>query len=226
MRGRGIGLRSAESASSRILFSPVAAVVLVICLGMILSTSGAGPRGPVVTAAGSGRTSLISTGLRGVERAAGNCSTLSLSSVRVSPQSVSVSASATQTFTATALSACGTTLTNTTHFSWRLSSSSVGSLGSTVGASVVYTACLAPMDGVLHLVGTYNGTSLTANATIKIAGGGSDGFSGAPESLPGNESQDSSTGKIVGIALVVILVMGGVAVFLWGQKQERSKPPS
>lgn len=160
----------------------------------------------------------------GFELAADDCSALMLGTVRVSPESVAVGASSVLTFTATAFSTCGTNLTNVTHFSWRLSSSSVGSLGPDEGASVVYAACIAPMDGVLHLQGVYNGTTLTANATIKIAGGG-DAPPGAPAAPAGSGGQDLWSGKAVGIALMGILIVGGVAVFLWGQRQDRPKRP-
>jgi len=195
----------------------------MIGLGLLVMSATSGlERSGVV---GDGTTPSGPAGLAPFDQAGGNCSVSSIGLVSVTPQSVSVGGSARETFTATALSNCGTVLTNSTQFSWRLSSSSVGSLGSDSGPSVVYTACLAPMDGVLHVEGAYNGTSRTANATIKIAGAGGGAFPGAPVVTAGNGSESLWSGTDVGLALMGLLIVGGIAVFLWGQRKEPPRAP-
>jgi len=202
----------------------VRALALVLCMGLGASVGGSclgSPANAEGVPIHSGEPSHPSLG-NSVE----NCTPVWLGSVRVSPQTVSVGPSATQTFTGIALSTCGASLTNLTHFSWHLSSSSVGSLGSASGTSVVYTACIAPMEGVLHLVGTFNGTNLTANATIKIAGGSGGGAIGFPGQSSENGGSNSSSDRWMGYPVMVILITGAIVVFLWGRRPERpSSPP-
>ena len=149
------------------------------------------------------------------------CSNTSLGSILVSPLVATVSASASQTFTARSLSTCGTDLTNLTNFSWRLSSASVGTLGSSSGPTVVYTACVAPMDGVLHVVGILGSAYRSVNATIRIGGGAFGDLPGTPAAPIVGNASSSPLSRQVGVVLVGVLLLGGVFVILWGM---RSRP--
>ena len=54
-------------------------------------------------------------------------------------------------------------------FSWSLSSLSLGTLNASGGQTIAYTACVAPMDGALHLEATSDGVTLYANASISVS---------------------------------------------------------
>jgi len=170
-----------------------------------------------------GAPTCLARGSRSIELATASCSNGTLASVRVTPDVVSVGASSSQSFSASAWSACGTILTNLTDFTWKLSSTSVGSLAADQGTTVVYTACVAPMDGVLHLSASYNGTVRSANATIRIAGGGIGAPPVSSGALPGAPGNSASSEPFLGFALMATLIGGGVVVFLWGQRSGRSK---
>jgi hypothetical protein len=153
------------------------------------------------------------------------CSGDLLGSILVSPEVATVSGSASRTFSAEAISTCGFNITNITHFSWRLSSTSVGSLGSTTGSVVIYTACVAPMDGVLHLTGYRGNVTLNVSASIRIGGGtfgSTPGDPGAP-ALP-NDSP-SPLSREIGLLLVGVLLTGGALLILWGWRS-RPRPPT
>jgi len=152
------------------------------------------------------------------------CFNASLGSILVSPRLASVSASGSQTFTANALSTCGTDITNLTHFWWRLSSTTVGSLGSDTGPTVVYTACVAPMDGVLHLVGILGNVNLSVNATIRIGGGSFGDLPGSPAAPVVGNLSTTSLSREAGVVLVGVLLFGGIFVVVWEMRSRPRQP--
>jgi len=87
---------------------------------------------------------------------------------------------------------------------------------------VVYTACLAPMGGVLRLLGTYAGVTRSVNATLTIRYDPSSVEN--PGLSPGGARVDSPTGKLVLLAVASTLVVGGVIVLVRGQRWLRPSP--
>ena len=201
-------------------------VVIAISALLVAGVPGPGhaasssPAGPSRGAAGLATSSVPR------DHSSGGCLGIEIGFLQISPADVTVVGLSSRTFTATAWSTCGSNLTASTQFTWRLSSVEVGSLASSAGPIVVYTACEAPMTGVLHLLGVYEGVNVSANATIHIAGGGGGGAFGIPASSAGNGTTGNPLMRWVGAAVVGILFAGGVAVFLYGPRARRPKPPA
>jgi len=144
----------------------------------------------------------------------------------IDPAVVNISPLQGQRFTATAESTCGTPLTSKTTFSWWLSSPSLGLLNSSDGPAVAYTACLAPMGGLLHAEATSGGVTLYSNSTIAVTlqnpgwqDPSSNSSSGALEGS--GASGPAETQREAAALLVGLLVAGAVAVVLYGRRKGR-----
>lgn len=160
-----------------------------------------------------------------------SCSDPSLTGLTVSPNSAHVAGLHAQTFSATALGSCGGELTNRTVFTWALSSSSLGALSSTTGASTTYTACLAQMSGLLRLTGTYDGVVLRENVTLSISyasSGGSGPQGGESTNLSGT-NLSAADERWAGAAVAVLLVTVGILLVIRtarrGRRETSDKGP-
>jgi hypothetical protein len=193
-------------------------LVLILALGTLTliegTSAGYGPGSSRATA--SGLASRLAVPL--------TCSEARLSHLFTTPASANVSPLEDQKFTVTALNACGTPLAQMPAFSWWLSSPSLGLLNSSSGPDVAYTACLAPMDGILHVAATSGGLTFYANSSITVslqnpgsessgtgASNGSTGGSGAPG--PAALPRDLLELGVVGLGI------GGVVVLLYGSRK-------
>jgi len=135
-------------------------VALVIIAGFALDIGAA--RG----SPGSGTATVVRVGDQAVPE---SCSQSAFARLSVTPASVAALPLQNQIFAATAENACGDTLAQPVSFSWSLSSLSLGTLNASGGSTIAYTACVAPMNGVLHVEATSGGVTLYANASISVA---------------------------------------------------------
>jgi hypothetical protein len=143
-----------------------------------------------------------------------NCSNSVLASVAVTPNKVTVLPLAVQSFSALAESACGSPLTQNTTFSWRLSSVELGALNATAGAIVAYSACVAPMDGVLHLEATAAGVTVYANSSIAVSAGTPPppNTPSGPSGTGGPATPPNNLGLGIGIMAACFVTAGGVVI--------------
>ena len=201
---------------------------IVVILGFVLLAGALIPSssGPVLPVSSSPRgvVAPAEAAVASTVLAEDACSNGSLQSIVVTPQIVTVSASGSQTFSARGVSNCGTNVTGLMHFSWRLSSVTVGSLASSSGPTVVYTACVAPMDGILRLVGSLGSVNLTANATIRIGGGSFGNVPGTPAAPVLGNASTNPLSREAGLALVGTLLLGGILVLVWGLRSGPRRP--
>ena len=193
-------------------------VVLAIAGGCALPTSrGAGQS--------SGDREWVPPGPVSAQTVPAKCSTAALASFAVTPAVAYVPPLETQVFTATAMSACGTPLTQNTTFRWWLSSASLGSLSSGSGTSIVYDACVAPMDGVLHVRASSGAVTLFADSSISVSGQQTSGPS--PGSSPstgssGTGAESNSAGiRWAATGMVTFLLLAGAALLIGRWKPER-----
>jgi len=127
-------------------------------------------------------------------------------------------------FTADAEGACGTPLTQGVSFSWWLSSPSLGLLNSSDGPLVAYSACLAPMGGVLHVEAKSGGISLFANSSITVTlqnPGWQDPSSNSSAGTLGGSGSSGPAGvrEVVAVGVIVLLGGGAGAVVLYGRRR-------
>lgn len=150
------------------------------------------------------------------DRPEANCTDAVLQSVIVSPANISVKGLGTQVFNATAVSSCGSSMTESAVLSWALSASDLGTLNTTTGASVTYTACLAPMGGTLRVTGTFEGVSVTSRAAIDVWHASTPSTSSG--NTPAEVTPDPAWVHVATLMVSPALAAAGVAVFLWGQR--------
>jgi hypothetical protein len=207
------GGRSHRPIRARILPASLAAlVVLVVCL-LVGGATFIGARG------GSGASGLPSVRASEIP---GNCSDTELAHLALSPASVAVLPLKVEIFSVAAENGCGTPLAVATSFAWWLSSISVGALNATTGASVAYTACVAPMGGVLHVKAMSGEVTLFANASITVSGQGSSGGSPAPGapggSLGSGGASSPALTRTEGIALISGCFLGAALILYLGRR--------
>ncbi len=138
----------------------------------------------------------------------------SLSGVAVSPGSASLDTGASTSFSA-ALTCTGGTCPSGATYAWSVSPGSAGSLSSSGGASVSFTAGSSAGTATLTVLATLHGISKTASASITIS---------AKLSPPGNPGPSGNTIYLLIGALVAVVVVGAVVgVLLW---RRRGRGPS
>ena len=146
-----------------------------------------------------------------------NCSDNVLENVTSSPAKVAVTPLEAQTFSAVADSACGTPLVGNVSIVWWLSSASLGTLSASHGTTTAYTACLAPMDGTLHVKATWGGLTRYANSSISVAGRSGSGPKPPPSSSDagsGGAGSPSPVGVPWGALAIMVALLGGAAIVL------------
>lgn len=196
------------------------------CLLVLALILGANLLGiPIGAAPGPPRSSAMSLERIGGQPTSLNCSGSGLASLTVTPASVAVLPLQVQVFTATADDACGTPLGQNVTISWWLSSVSLGTLNSSAGVKVAYTACVAPMSGVLHARATAGAVTLWTNASISVSSHSSSGSGPPPSSSNGSLSGDGpSPGQGVpwgGIGIMAALLLGAGVVLFIGRRKGR-----
>jgi hypothetical protein len=151
-----------------------------------------------------------------------NCSAATLTNLSTTPARVQATPLAVEWFTATASNACGAPVTGNVTYSWWLSSVSLGTLSSSVGTTTAYTACVAPMDGTLHLKATSAGVTRYANASISVSTRSSG--SNPPPSSGGTLGAPPAPGGAAipwwGIGATVALFGGAAVVLVVGLRKE------
>ena len=144
------------------------------------------------------------------------CSNSTAAYVTITPASVSLEGTTSQTFTAQAWSACGTRIDAGVSYTWNLSRSDLGSLGSSLGPQTVYTSCVAPMTGTLSVTAVASLGRATASAALSIwypsTNGSAAPFAGA---VPGGASNQ----VWVGLGIAGAFVGGGIGVVLAGLRR-------
>jgi hypothetical protein len=153
-----------------------------------------------------------------------DCSGVALAHLATYPAAVNISPLQDQMFTADAESACGTPITQGVSFSWWLSSDSLGLLNSSNGPLVAYSACLAPMAGILHVEAKSSGISLFANSSITVTlqnPGWQDPSSNSSAGTLGGSGSTGAAGarEVAAVAVIVLLGGGAVAVVLYGRRR-------
>lgn len=156
---------------------------------------------------------------------AGNCSGTALAHLAITPVQVAATPLQVLMFSATSENVCGTPLTPPAGFSWWLSSVSLGTLNSSTGSIVAYTACIAPMGGVLHVKASSGAVTLYANSTITVSASSSSGPSPSPSTpggFPGGVTPSSAaTISWSGLAIMVALFAAALAVLMVGLRKRR-----
>lgn len=154
----------------------------------------------------------------------GNCSGTILTRLAVTPMAVEVVGLHTQEFVATAVSSCGANLTPITTVSWALSSGALGTLSSNAGASTTYTACLAPMSGLLHVTGSFQGVTLRVNVSIAVsyASAGGSSSPGAPNASPATPGVPLGGGGWAGWSVAALLVALGTTLAVRTRRRQRA----
>jgi hypothetical protein len=183
---------------------------LLLILVVIVLAVGAAP----AQSFGPARSATLS---RVLTAATENCSSSMLALLTATPTKVAVAPLDVQVFAANAESACGTPLTDNVSITWWLSSVSLGTLSSTGGSTTTYTACIAPMDGVLHVKAVDGGLSLFANSTISVSlqsTSGSNPAPGAPTGATGDGEPSSSVPVPWGAVGIMGALLGTAAVVL------------
>ncbi len=153
-----------------------------------------------------------------------NCSETVLADLSATPAKVAVTPLEVLMFAAAAENACGTPLTQNLSFSWWLSSVSLGTLNSSAGRTVAYTACVAPMGGVLHLKATAGAVTLYANSSISVSAQSSSGSSPPSSSsgFPGGVgSSNAPTISWAGVGIMATLLVAAAAVLLAGRRKRK-----
>lgn len=144
-----------------------------------------------------------------------------MADLKVNPAKVAATPLEVLLFNAATENGCGVPFTQGVTFSWWLSSVSLGALNSSTGSSVAYTACVAPMGGVLHVKAALGLTTLYANSTISVSAQASSGQSPPPTSgggLPTGVAPSSTTADSwVGVGIMVALFAGAAAVLIAGR---------
>lgn len=153
-----------------------------------------------------------------------NCSDPVLTSFLVTPTAAEVMGLHTQDFAATAVGSCGVNLTQGTTVNWALSSGALGTLSSSTGASTTYTACLAPMSGLLRVTGSFQGVTLQVNVSIVVsyASAGGPNSPGGPNGGTATPGDLLSAGKWLGWSVAAILVVAGTALAVRTQRQQKA----
>ncbi len=200
------------------------AAVAGVALALVLVTglsglSSAARSSPPIESSPAPSTLLSQTpGARSPQTCQGNV----LTQIVSSPPSANVSPLEDQEFVVSALNGCGTPLTQPASFSWWLSSPSLGLLNSSDASTVAYTACLAPMSGVLHVAVTSGGITLYANSSIAVTlqnPGWESSGSGASSGDPGGAGSSTAIVHETLELGVVLLAVGGVALLLHGRRK-------
>jgi len=187
----------------------VVALAGLVALGLVLGAFA--PPGLVGPRSGPEQSSSSNLGSLGPQSIPQNCSGTALADLSATPAKVAATPLEVLMFTAVAENACGAPLTQATSFSWWLSSVSLGTLNSSAGKIVAYTACIAPMGGVLHLKATSGAVTLYANSSISVSAQSSSG-SGSPSS-PGV--------SWAGVGIMAALLVAAGVVLLAGRRKRK-----
>jgi len=206
-RSRGKDVRAPRARSPLHRFLGLTVVALLFGNAVVVTTGTTAPH----------RVGWATFGDRFASANASNCSATALASLSTSPAKFTASPLATRMVTAIAVSPCGGRLTVGVTYAWWLSSVSLGTLNNTNGASTVYTACIAPMDGTLHVKATNSGITLYANSSIAVSAQASAG-SGAPSSPVGQSG--GTTLPWAGIGVASVLLGGAVVVLMVGLRKK------
>ncbi|MGA8603881.1 MAG: hypothetical protein WB788_02285 [Thermoplasmata archaeon] len=148
-----------------------------------------------------------------------NCSETLLATLTATPAKVAATPLEVLMFSAVAKNACGAPLASGTNFSWWLSSVALGTLNSSAGSTVAYTACIAPMGGVLHVKASSGAVTLFANSSISVSAQASSGSS--PPSPSGGGASGGPTVSWVGLGVMAALLGAAAAVLLAGRRKRR-----
>ncbi|MFZ0699808.1 MAG: hypothetical protein WAN74_06445 [Thermoplasmata archaeon] len=164
----------------------------------------------------------------GGEFAAGvssNCSGTVLARLNATPTQADVIPLGVQMFTATTESACGTPLTQSTSFAWSLSSIALGTLNSSVGATIAYSACVAPMGGALEVKATSGGVTLYANSSISVTVQSSstqNSTSSPPgEPLGGSQSSNLRGDLWAGLGIMAASLVAAAVILHFGRRNTK-----
>lgn len=185
------------------------ALGLLLIVGLVASSS---------TIPGGSPRPTASAGLRGASlEPSGNCSTNGLARLAIDPPTARVLPLANDVFWASATNACGSPVGPGVAYTWSLSSIELGALNTTTGPTVAYSACLAPMDGALHLRASDGPVTLFSNSTVSVTGQGSAGSSPAPagssNSSGGTENPTVHLSATEGaLAVAAIFALAGVVL--------------
>jgi hypothetical protein len=200
----------------------VAVLAGLVAFGLVLGAVGvsglAGPR------AGPTRLNASDLGSTGFQSTPQNCSGTGLADLTATPAKVAATPLEVLLFTAVAETACGASPTPATSFSWWLSSVSLGTLNSSAGRTVAYTACIAPMGGVLHLKATSGAVTLYANSSISVSAQSSSGSSppSSPSGFPGGVgASNGSSISWVGVGIIAALLAAAGAVLFAGRRKRK-----
>jgi hypothetical protein len=190
--------------------------VMVLLLLLPAATTGPGAGGTANNPMATSRTHGSSVG----------CSEGPEVKLNVSPGFANVSPLEAQVFTATALDACGSPLGGLATYEWWLSTPALGLLNASGGSSVAYTACLAPMDGVLRVRATVGETTAFANATIAVTLQ-NPGWEVSPSNPSAGGSSNAASGGSPGVRVawgvgVAVLATIGLVFFAYARRR-RSK---
>ena len=194
----------------------------LVALGLVLGTFGlTGLTGPGL---GPERSNAPAFGSAGVNPIPQNCSQTVLAGLTATPAKVGATPLEVLLFTAVATNACGAPLAQDAVFAWWLSSVSLGTLNSSVGRTVAYTACLAPMGGILHLKATSGTVTLYSNSSISVSAQSSSG----PDSpvplggFPGEAGSASGPGvSWAGVGIMAALLVGAGLVLVAGRRNRK-----
>lgn len=148
-----------------------------------------------------------------------NCSSSKLDSLSIAPDQLTIDGLKSQSFTAEATDACGTVLTDSTHFSWQLLPSALGELSSVSSTPTTYTACLSPMGGELELKGTYGGVTLTRNATISVIYTAPSGGSPSPTPDPTPSSSSTEPNPTTSFLVLLSVVVPMSCIMVWALRR-------
>ena len=141
----------------------------------------------------------------------------SIVSVAVAPNSVQVTEGAAQVFTATYQCQPVQCPSEAVSFSWVLSNASAGTLNSTNGASVSFTAGSSKETSALTVHATYQAHSVEATSQISVVPPASSGTSNNPELLGAPLS--------LWLLLLVVVIAVALAVAISRRRQARRKSP-
>jgi YVTN family beta-propeller protein len=143
-----------------------------------------------------------------------------LASVTVTPSSASVDTGATQSFAAS-ITCTGGTCPSGVSYAWTLSSA-LGSLGSSTGTPVVFTAGSSTGTLTIMVTATLNGNTASGSSSITIvtAPGGGGGNGGGAEPKLFGLPQEDAYGLLAGLGLVVA---GMFAFFAIGMRRRKNK---
>jgi hypothetical protein len=215
-------MRSRRASYREAVVWVVGLFVTLVVMGAFVLTDGVGT---AQGREGSGTTTLVQVV---PSEAPANCSRTALASLTTAPASAAVLPLENQLFIATAESACGTPPAQATSFFWWLSSPSLGTLNASGGATIAYTACVAPMDGVLHVRATSGGITRYANSSISVSGQSSSGTNpppGAPSGSPSGGGLSIPRGNPwAGLGIMVAFVaMAGLVLYFGHRKRTRGR---